>query len=82
MAEYEAKLVECPYYIENTTMSQIKSNLIRCEGIVQDSTINIAFKTKQEQTSYMERYCFSLKRCRSCCICKLLDEKYEVNKDE
>lgn len=79
MASFEAKLVECPYYIENTTMTQNKSNLIRCEGIAPDSTINLAFKTKQEQTAYMERYCFSIKNCKKCCICKLLDEKYEVN---
>ena len=78
MAEYEAKLVECPYYIENTTMSQIKSNLIRCEGVSPNNTINLAFKTKQEQIAYMEKYCFSLRQCRRCCICKLLDEKYGV----
>ena len=82
MAEYEAKLVECPYYIENTTMSQSKSNLIRCEGISPNSTINLAFKTKQEQISYMERFCFSLNRCKRCCICKLLNEKYGVKDNE
>lgn len=82
MAEYEAKLVECPYYIENTTMSQIKSNLIRCEGVNPNCTINLAFKTKQEQTAYMERYCFNLKQSKRCAICKLLDEKYEVNKND
>ena len=82
MAEYGAPLVECPYYIENTTMSQIERNLIRCEGINPHCTINLAFKTKQEKAAYMERYCFSLKRCKRCGICKLLDEKYGVNKNE
>ncbi len=82
MAEYEASLVECPYYIENTTMSQIRRNLIRCEGVSADCTINLEFKTKQEQTEYMENHCFSLIQCKSCRVCKMLDEKYGVRNYE
>lgn len=82
MADFEAKLVECPYYIENTTSLQSKNNQIRCEGVDSSSTINLAFKTKQEQLAYMQKYCFSLRRCKDCKICKLLDEKYGVKHHE
>ena len=82
MSLYDTALAQCPYYIENFNPRQARNHQIRCEGVETNNKINLVFPTKKDKLYYMERYCFSVRRCHLCRIHKMLDEKYKEEDDE
>lgn len=76
MAEFDAKYVKCPYYIEGNHTYQLKMNQIRCEGIIKNTTISLIFDTKQKEKEHRERYCYQVQECNKCPIHQMLDRKY------
>ena len=83
MSEFDSKLAQCPYYVENYNTRQARNNQIRCEGVDPTNKICLVFTSKPERHKYMVKYCFEVKMCKQCRIHRLLDEKYaEEEEDE
>lgn len=78
--EFDAKYVKCPYYIENNSEYQIKQNQIRCEGVESIGTICLVFDNRKDHIIHKRRYCYDIEGYHDCPICKLLDDKWEVNR--
>ena len=58
----------CPFYLHED------SQVIYCEGVVQDSVIHLAFANKVDAKEYKLEYC---RKCYDkCLISQLLEEKY------
>jgi hypothetical protein len=74
MAEFDSKLVKCPYYRNND------SNRICCEGLKDKTTINFTFEDSKKRRSYMDIYCNDIHNYNKCMICNMLNRKYGVIK--
>ena len=68
---YEAKFVKCPFYCKHD------SNRIVCEGICEESNINITYQSKADRDKYMKKVCYDLLGCRDCPIHIMLSQLYE-----
>lgn len=66
---YQDVDVKCPYYKGHTASG------ISCEGLTDDSIINLWFNSHKPKSCHMEAYC--KKRYRYCEIARMLEAKYE-----
>jgi len=70
MADFHEKNVKCPYF------ERMSERRIRCEGINSETSLSILFKDREQLEQYLETYCFGVKACHTCLICKMLDQKW------
>ncbi len=72
MAEYDAKFVKCPFYLER----QNDKNRIKCEGVIEGTTLQLTFVG--EKKWYIKGFC--CKNFEKCRIYRMLYAKYEKTK--
>lgn len=70
MADYKEKHVACPYF------ERMSERRIRCEGVNSETSIGILFNDPAQLEEYLQTYCFGVKSCHRCLICKMLDQKW------
>lgn len=67
--EYDCRYAQCPFFI-----SSGKTNVL-CEGITDDCTINLKFKSARKRTSHRKIFCND--KYQYCEIYSILIKKYE-----
>ena len=77
--EYDAKLVKCPYYIENNSKYQNVTHQIRCEGVDSVGKICLFFRSEAKKKAHRQAFCYSIKEYHQCPVAKVLDERWENN---
>lgn len=58
---------KCPYYKAHG------GHEIYCSGLMERSSIHVAFAIPEEKREWMERYCKTVKGCRECLVRKMLE---------
>ena len=64
------KLPECPFF------DHLWDRRVVCEGLYEDSALNLRFKKRKKLTEHLDRYCCSMD-WEQCPIAKMLYAKYE-----
>jgi len=70
---YHWKNIVCPFFQSD----DYNKKLIRCEGLINDSTLHLKFKRIKQIEDYEFKYCMDTECYTQCPICRLLLEKYE-----
>ena len=65
---YQDKYVQCPFY------HQEKTNTMMCEGVNDESSIQITFATADNKKDYKQECCCG--KWRECRVAKMLLGKY------
>ena len=74
MADYDAKIVRCPFYLSR----QEDKYRIKCEGPVKGSSTQLTFAGDKKW--YMRDYCCN--KFEKCRVYKMLELKYSSRKSE
>ena len=69
MGSFISKFVRCPFYREDSTQ------VIRCEGVEENTAINITFGSSKRHREYMEAFCCN--KYKACIVCRMLYGKYQ-----
>ena len=69
MAQWDSKYVKCPYF------RRFDTNRICCEGVGSKNTINVVFESPKQLEEYKRVFCYEIKACHKCLVCKMLDDK-------
>jgi hypothetical protein len=69
MSRWDSKFVKCPYF------HKFETNRICCEGVADKNTINVVFESPGRLKEYTKTYCYQIKDCHQCLVCKMLDDK-------
>ena len=65
---YDVCLAKCPFFISSGKKS------IKCEGVVDDSVIDMGFSSETQRNIFREKYCNS--NYQDCVVHRMLEEKY------
>lgn len=68
---YASSSAECPFYKGET------DHHIICEGVVDHSSVRLAFGSTRAHKKYLQHFCYSMRRCEMCLIKSALAKKYE-----
>lgn len=71
MQRYVSKSVVCPFYHNEEPLT------IYCEGVIEKSTLLLAFREIKDKREYKEGCCCSLDGHKRCPIAEILMRKYE-----
>ena len=66
------KSVVCPFY------HRCESNRICCEGLTDNSTINLVFEDPNKKKQYKHDYCYSIKNYKKCPVSEMLNRQHEA----
>ena len=69
MAEFIAKFVKCPFYLDK----QNDTNRIKCEGVCNNTSTHLVFRG--DKRWYMKDFC--CKNYEACRVFRMLEAKYD-----
>lgn len=75
--EYDAKIIKCPYYIENNSKYQEITHQIRCEGVEHVGQICLLFNSAAKRRAHKREFCYSTKDYHKCPVASELDKRWE-----
>ena len=67
--------VKCPFYQYDESLGKKKQHRITCEGLVEDSTLVLNFKFKQDCKIQINTFC--CQHYERCEVYRMLMQKYE-----
>ena len=71
------KRVRCPFYMYDECYNKKRTYCITCEGLVDESTLTLKYKNKQDFRIQLETFCCEyFDRCE---VYRMLMQKYEEN---
>lgn len=69
--------IACPYYLGQNHTNGLSE--IRCEGVIKNSFVKLSFRNREAFREHMKTYCYQVRGCSKCFVCKELNRKYGVD---